>query len=75
MVVLARGLVAMIKPTLDDYSRQEALHMTAFLMKAVIYELSEHPAVEANPQWLALAERAAEALHDLYQAIGAEQHL
>jgi hypothetical protein len=49
----------------------EALHMAAFLERAVSGELLEHGAVLANPAWFALAERAAAALADLYQAIGA----
>jgi hypothetical protein len=52
----------------------EALHMASFLASAVDQELREHPAIQANPEWLKLAETATEALADLYQKIGA-QHL
>jgi hypothetical protein len=49
----------------------EALHMAHVLAEMVDERLCEHPAVRMDPEWKALADRAAEALHDLYQAIGA----
>lgn len=49
----------------------EALHMAAFFAGTVDEELCEHPAIVANPEWKALADRAGKALADLYQAIGA----
>ncbi|WP_165943292.1 hypothetical protein [Roseicella aquatilis] len=48
--------------------------MANVLAEMVDAQLCEHPAVQMVPEWKALADRAAEALHDLYQAIGA-QHL
>ena len=54
----------------DDYARHEALHMSLFLTNAVGTELMEHAAVKENDEWAALAEKAHEALFDLYQAIG-----
>jgi hypothetical protein len=45
--------------------------MAAFLSKAVASELCEHAQVQANPEWKALAESAAEKLWSLYQAVGA----
>lgn len=48
----------------------EALHMSAFLMRSVAVELLEHDAVLSRPEWRQLAERAHQALFDLYQAIG-----
>ena len=48
----------------------EALHMAHVLAEMVDERLCEHPAVLLVPEWKALADRAAEALHDLYQAIG-----
>lgn len=49
----------------------EALHMAHVLAEMVSERLYEHPAIESVPEWRALAERAVEALHVLYQAIGA----
>jgi hypothetical protein len=34
--------------------------------------LIEHPAIEARKDWMALAEKAHDALFELYQAIGRE---
>lgn len=48
----------------------EALHMASVLAELVETQLAEHPAVRQNPDWQALADRAVEALADLYQAIG-----
>ena len=50
----------------------EALHMVSYLASAVEEEVVEHPAVAQNEEWLKLAQTAAKALADLYQAIGAE---
>ncbi len=56
-----------------SFGCHEALHMAAFLVNAVDSELTQHEAVRTNPEWLALADRAGEALMDLYQKI-AEAH-
>jgi hypothetical protein len=66
-------------PDRDDPARyapgtfgcHEALHMAYVFAAMVDRELAEHPAVTTNPEWKALAERAVEALNELYQAIGA----
>ena len=57
-----------------SYGCHEALQMTSFLANAVASELLEHGAITQNAEWYELAERAHQALFDLYQAIGA-QHL
>lgn len=57
---------------MDDYGRHEVLHMASFLMNAVDTELLEHAQLKAHPEWKALADKAFNALFDLYQAIGAE---
>ncbi len=44
--------------------------MASFLIGAVDEELCEHEAVKSNPELLALAVKAEEALAELYQAIG-----
>jgi hypothetical protein len=49
----------------------EALHMAHVFGEMVDGQLAQHPAVLMNPEWKMLADRAAEALADLYQAIGA----
>lgn len=51
-------------------SCHEVLHMASFLCAAVDEQLASHPSVEANPDWLAMAETARESLYELYQAIG-----
>ena len=48
----------------------EALHMASVLAEMVNASLCQHPAVEANSEWLELATAASAALHELYQKIG-----
>ncbi|MCA8889307.1 MAG: hypothetical protein KDA46_10785 [Parvularculaceae bacterium] len=48
----------------------EALHMASFLMRSVDAELLEHPAIQENEDWFALAEKAHQSLFDLYQSVG-----
>jgi hypothetical protein len=48
----------------------EALHMAYVLAELVDRQLCTHPAVALRPEWRALAEKACDALNDLYQAIG-----
>ncbi|TIO36541.1 hypothetical protein [Mesorhizobium sp.] len=62
---------------MTDYSPgsfgcHEALHMASVAADLVDTTLVQHPAVAAEPEWLALAEAAHKALFDLYQAIGAK---
>ena len=56
----------------DSYSRHEALHMASFFMNAIDRELKEHDYVKSEQDCLALAEKAHQALFDLYQLIGAK---
>ena len=58
--------------TPGTFGCHEALHMANVLGELVDTRLCEHPAVQQRPEWAALAEQASTALHDLYQAIGAE---
>lgn len=58
--------------TPGSYGCHEALHVTGLLRDLVERELYEHLAIQANPKWLELADKACSALFDLYQAIGAE---
>lgn len=57
------------KPT-DPFLAHEALHMASFLMRGVDSELLEHPAIQENEDWSALAAKAHQALSDLYQSLG-----
>lgn len=57
-----------------SYGCHEAFQMTSFLANAVASELLEHGAIAQNPEWNDLAERAHQALFELYEAIGA-RHL
>ena len=50
----------------------ELLDRTALLSDMLERHLLGHPACVANPGWYALAERAAAALRELYQQVGAE---
>jgi hypothetical protein len=56
----------------DEYDVHECLHMADFLCSAVLDQLCDHKAVRKNRKWAKLASRAADALWDLYQAIGSE---
>ncbi|WP_140886666.1 hypothetical protein [Muricoccus nepalensis] len=55
-----------------SFGCHEAFHMAFVCAELVGERLCEHPAVLARPEWKALADRAAEALHDLYVAIGTD---
>jgi hypothetical protein len=57
-----------------SFGCHEALHMAHVLSELVAERIGEHPAVRLVPEWKALADRASDALFDLYQAIGA-RHL
>ena len=50
----------------------ELLDRTALLADMVERSVAEHLACVANPAWYALAERAATALRELHQQVGAE---
>lgn len=46
--------------------------MASFLSRAVASELGEHAQVQANPEWKALADSAAECLWALFQLVGGD---
>ena len=48
----------------------EALHTSALLTDLVASRLMEHGAIIQNQDWYVLADKAQQALFDLYQAIG-----
>ena len=50
----------------------EALHMASVARDFVEEHVCNHPTIGLNPEWEALANKACEALFDLYQAIGRE---
>lgn len=64
--------IARFRP--GTHGAHEAFHMSSVLAEMVDERLCQHPTVMLNEKWSALAERACEALHDLYQAIGQEHH-
>jgi hypothetical protein len=49
----------------------EAMHVASIFADDVGERLLDHGAIIQNPEWYALANRAFQALADLYQAIGA----
>lgn len=55
-----------------SFGCHEALHMASVCHGMIDEHLCGHPAIVQNEKWSALAEKAASALFDLYQAIGAE---
>src|SRR5947209_16355639 len=50
----------------------ELLDRASLVADLLERHLLSHPACVANPEWYALAARAAAAVHDLYQRVGAE---
>lgn len=54
-----------------SFGCHKALHVSSILTNLAATELLDHGAILQNPDWYALAERAHQALFDLYQAIGA----
>jgi hypothetical protein len=55
-----------------SFGCHEALHTTSIMAEMIGDRVCDHPSVAANPEWLALAERARDALMELYQSIGAK---
>jgi len=50
----------------------ELLDRTSMIANNLEEYVRSHPACVRNAEWFALAERAAEALHELYQKVGSE---
>lgn len=55
-----------------SFGCHEALHMTSVAQAFVDEHVCNHPAIDLNPEWAAMAEKASQALFDLYQMIGAK---
>jgi hypothetical protein len=55
-----------------SFGCHELLDRTALLADLVEQQIQTHPACVAHAEWYRLAERAAAALRDLYQQVGAE---
>ena len=55
-----------------SFGCHELLDRTAGLADQIEDRLLSHPSCVMDPEWYAAAERATEALRDLYQRIGAE---
>ena len=75
---LVNELVTDSGPTWADGFRpgtsgcHELMDRAAMLADMLERHLLTHPACVADPEWYALADRAATALRDLYQQVGAE---
>lgn len=54
------------------FACHELLDRTALLAAMIEEQVQSHPACVANADWFVQAERAAAALRELYQQIGAE---
>lgn len=54
----------------SPFGIHEALHTAHVLMDTYYDHVAEHPAVALRPDILTLAERAVEAMMDVYQALG-----
>jgi hypothetical protein len=59
----------MSKP--GSFGCHELLDRTALIMNNVEEFIVSHPACLNNKEWFALARKASEALHELYQQVGA----
>lgn len=57
-----------------SFGCHELLDRTSLIGDMVEEHVLGHPACVANPEWHALAERAVEALRELYQRVG-QDHL
>lgn len=53
-----------------SFGCHEVLHMTSFFASAIEAEIIDHPAIRDNEEWAMLAQKAQDALVDLYQKIG-----
>jgi hypothetical protein len=58
--------------TAESAGCHELLDRTALVSDLLERHLLSHPACVARPEWYLLAERAAAALRELYQRVGAE---
>jgi hypothetical protein len=56
-----------------SFGCHELLDRTTMLADQVEHLIQTHPACVANSEWYMLAHRAAMALHELYQRIGADR--
>jgi hypothetical protein len=54
-----------------SFGCHEALQMASVFAELVEHRLCGHQAIKLNPEWAALADKAAQSLADLYQSIGA----
>jgi hypothetical protein len=57
-----------------SFGCHEALHVARLMAGMVERELCEHPAIIANDEWRAKADKACDLLGELYQDIG-RKHL
>lgn len=57
-----------------NFLRHEAMHMASFLAGAIDEELCEHIAIKHHTETRELADKARQAVSDLYQYLGNEEH-
>lgn len=69
---MSKALVAPTQTKIDDYSRHEALDRSFLLMDMIYQILVSHPYIQSQPKLQAHAEKAADQLNKVYQAIGRE---
>lgn len=55
---------------IDPFSVHEALDRSSVFAELIQGRLCEHTFIKSQPELLALADTAAQALYDLYQAVG-----
>ena len=55
----------------DPFSRHEALHIASVMLDMFGRYLAEHPFILASPELTSRADSIADALGELYQALGA----
>lgn len=55
-----------------SFGCHEVLHMSLYLAEQVEGQLCDHPAIAGKPEWKKLADKAADSLQELYQALGRE---
>jgi orotate phosphoribosyltransferase len=51
----------------DDFGQHEVVHAASIIVNMIESHIMNHPAVEANPRWMYLAEKALEAMMAVYQ--------
>lgn len=64
----------MATKALDEFHEHEALHTAHVVMATWEIHVQNHPWIQADPELARRAEKAADAMMALYQAIGAKSN-